>query len=58
MSDFSKVVFQVCTYSFSCSGNVVSKLQRNDITGALVVLINALYDERMHDDVLKTTSRS
>ena len=47
-------------YSFSCSGNFVITLpeQRNDVTGALVVVINALYDERMHANFLKTTSRS
>ena len=32
--------------------------QRNNVTGILVIVINALCDERMHDDVLKTTSRS
>ena len=61
MSDFSKVVFQVCSfYSFKCSGNFATTLPelQNDVTGALVVVINALYNERMHDDVLKTTSRS
>ena len=50
MSYFSKVVFQVCSVIHSVAQ------QRNDVTGALLVVINALYDERMHDDVLKTTS--
>ena len=27
--------------------------QRNDVTGALVVVTNVLYDERMHADGLK-----
>ena len=31
--------------------------QRNDVTGALVVVIHVLYNKRMYDDVLKITSR-
>ena len=62
MYDFSKVAFlkSVVFFSFSCSGNYVTTLpeQHNDVTGALVVVINAPYDERMHDDGLKTTYRS
>ena len=56
MSDFSKVVFQVCSFIHS----VVTKLPEQwiDVTGALVIVINAPYDERMHAGVLKTTSRS
>ena len=55
MSDFTKVVFQVCSFIHSVAPVT---LQRNDVTGALVIVLNALHDERMHDDVLKTTSRS
>ena len=47
-------------YSYSCAGNFMTMLpeQRNDITEVLVIVINAVYDERMHADVLKTTSTS
>ena len=46
--------------SFRCSGNADTKLpeQQNDVTGVLVVVMNVRYDERMHADGLKTTSRS
>ena len=58
MSEFSKVVCRVCSFLHTVAlvtGNFVTTLpeQRNDVTGALAVVINALYDERMHDDVLK-----
>ena len=32
--------------------------QHDDVTGALVIVINALYDEKMHADVSNATSRS
>ena len=60
MSDFSKVVFQVCSFIHSVAPVTLRRRceQRNYVTRALAIVMNAKYDERMHDDVLKTTSRS
>ena len=56
---FKSCISSLYLYSFSGFGNFTATLEQcNNVTGASVVVINALYDERMHADVLKITSRS
>ena len=59
MTYFTHVFETLVFYSFSCSSNVMATLpeQRNEVTRAFHILMNAFYDETQHVDVLQTASR-
>ena len=56
MNPYLLIHLCVVFYSFSCSGNDVSMLLEPlyEVTRAFTMVINALYDERVHVGVLKT----